>query len=292
MAVASLSNCHKLRAEGESTRSLLATSEKTPLPVKGIVPQRTNANEAVRIVFLIRTGFVLSDPATERQRSTCRRTPSLSYSGAVREANRSEFSTGGSKKRSPQKFLLKKSGAGQSDPAYRSPRSNIRPAHCHCQGQTQIVDLSLGGFAPSSREPIDRNFRSPVGLWIVSASISDSGDPVACHDFGGYRENMEDTGAKKLSVDFSQDRDLVGIKAKVLAFLKDDVAELGTVTCVIREAGEAGSTVPLVYHLGLGQAEAEIVEASAGEIAASLAEYAKGKDGKLYSDATLEILHP
>ena len=103
---------------------------------------------------------------------------------------------------------------------------------------------------------------------------------------------MEDIGAKKLSVDFSQDRDLVGIQAKVLAFLKDDVAELGTVTCVIREAGEAGSTVPLVYHLGLGQAEAEIVEASAGEIAASLAEYAKGKDGKLYSDATLEILHP
>jgi hypothetical protein len=50
--------------------------------------------------------------------------------------------------------------------------------------------------------------------------------------------------------------------------------------------------VPLVYHLGLGQAEAEVVEASAGEIAASLAEYAKGKDGKLYSDATLEILHP
>jgi hypothetical protein len=228
---------------------------------------------------------------TERPRN-CRRTPSLRYSGAVREANRSEFSTGGSKKRSPPKLLLKKSGAGQSDPAYRSPRSNIRAAHCHCQGQTQIVDLSLGGLAPSSREPIDRNFHSPVGLWIESASISDSGDLVACHDFGGYRENMEDIGAKKLSVDFSQDRDLVGIKAKVLAFLKDDVAELGTVTCVIREAGEAGSTVPLVYHLGLGQAEAEIVEASAGEIAASLAEYAKGKDGKLYSDATLEILHP
>ncbi len=104
---------------------------------------------------------------------------------------------------------------------------------------------------------------------------------------------------KKLSLDFSQDRDLESIKAKVLAFLKDDVAESGTVTCVIREAGEAGGTVPRVYHLGprvyhlgLGQAEAEVVEASAGEIAASLAEYAKGKDGKLYSDATLEINHP
>jgi hypothetical protein len=101
---------------------------------------------------------------------------------------------------------------------------------------------------------------------------------------------MEDT-EKKLSVDFSQDHDLEAIKTKV-AFLKDDVAESGTVTCAIREAGEAGSTVPLVYHLGLGQAEAEVVDASAGEIAASLAEYAKGKDGKLYSDATLEILHP
>ena len=31
---ASLSNCRELRAEGESTRSLLAISQKTPLPVK------------------------------------------------------------------------------------------------------------------------------------------------------------------------------------------------------------------------------------------------------------------
>jgi hypothetical protein len=92
--------------------------------------------------------------------------------------------------------------------------------------------------------------------------------------------------------DFSQDRDLEAIKAKVRAFLKQDVAESGTVTCVIREAGEAGGTVPRVYHLGLGQAEAEVVEASAGEIAASLAEYAQGKDGKVYSDATLDIHHP
>jgi len=103
---------------------------------------------------------------------------------------------------------------------------------------------------------------------------------------------MGDTDEEKLTIDFSQDRDLEAIKGKVLAFLKDDAAERGTVTCVIREAGEAGGTVPLVYHLGLSQAEAEVVEASAGEIAASLAEYAQGKDGKLYSDATLEILHP
>jgi len=103
---------------------------------------------------------------------------------------------------------------------------------------------------------------------------------------------MEDLDEKKLLVDFSRDRDLEAIKAKVLAFLKDDVAESGTVTCVIREAGKAGGAVPRVYHLGLGQAEPEVVEASAGEIAASLAEYAKGKDGKLYSDATLDIHHP
>ena len=91
---------------------------------------------------------------------------------------------------------------------------------------------------------------------------------MACHGFRGYGENMEDTEVKKLSVDFSQDRDLEAIETKVLAFLKDDVAESGTVTCVIRETGKTGDTVPLVYHLGLGQAETEVVETSAGQIAA------------------------
>jgi hypothetical protein len=106
---------------------------------------------------------------------------------------------------------------------------------------------------------------------------------------------MEDIEEKKLSVDFSQDRDLKAIEAKVLAFLKDDVAESGTITCVIREAGEAGKVgdnVQRVYHLGLGQAEAEVVKTSASEIASYLAEYAKGKDGKRYCGATLEIHHP
>jgi hypothetical protein len=87
---------------------------------------------------------------------------------------------------------------------------------------------------------------------------------------------MGDTDEKKLSLDFSQDRDLEAIKAKVLAFLKDDVAESGTITCVIR-AGEDGGTVPRVYHLGLGQAELEVVETSARKIASDLTEYAKGK---------------
>jgi hypothetical protein len=103
---------------------------------------------------------------------------------------------------------------------------------------------------------------------------------------------MEDIEVKRLSLDFSQDCDLEAIEAKVLAFLKDDVAESGTVTCVIREAGELGDNVTREFLLGLGQAEAEVVEASANKIASYLAEYAKAKDGKLYSDATLEIHHP
>ena len=37
-------------------------SKTTASCPNGIVPQRTNANEAVRIVSLIRTGFVLSAP--------------------------------------------------------------------------------------------------------------------------------------------------------------------------------------------------------------------------------------
>ena len=110
--------------------------------------------------------------------------------------------------------------------------------------------------------------------------------------FGSYGECMEDIEVKRLSLDFSQDRDLEAIEAKVLAFLKDDVAESGTVTCVIREAGELGDNVTREFLLGLGQAEAEVVEASANKIASYLAEYAKEKDGKLYSDATLEIHHP
>ena len=108
----------------------------------------------------------------------------------------------------------------------------------------------------------------------------------------GMVANMGDIDVKKLSLDFSQDRDSEAIRARVLAFLKDDVAESGTVTCVIREAGEVGDNVQRIYRLGLGQAEAEVVETSADEIASYLAEYAKGKDGKLYSDATLEIHHP
>ena len=162
-----------------------------------------------------------------------------------------------------------------------------------------LEDASTSDYSKISiRPPSDRiliesfSRKSEVaGLWIESASTSEPATKGVPR-FGGYGEKMEDTNVKKLSVDFSQDHDLEAINTKVLAFLKDDAAESGTVTCVIREAGEAGNTVPLVYHLGLGQAEAEIVEASAGQIAASLAEYAKGKDGKLYSDATIEILHP
>ena len=47
-------------------------SENTTSCQNGIVPRRTKENETVRIVFLIHTGFVLSDPATERQASMTR----------------------------------------------------------------------------------------------------------------------------------------------------------------------------------------------------------------------------
>jgi hypothetical protein len=135
-------------------------------------------------------------------------------------------------------------------------------------------------------------------LWNGTKIGSRSPAPWRIAVSGAMVRNMEekklsvDVDEKKLSLDFSHDRDLEAIEAKVLAFLKDDVAVSGTVTCVLREAGEAGGTAQRIYRLGLGQAEAEVVETSAGEIAAYLAEYAKGKDGKLYSDATLEIHHP
>ena len=105
-------------------------------------------------------------------------------------------------------------------------------------------------------------------------------------------DKMENREMKTLSLEFSQDRDLEAIEAKVLAFLKQDAAESGTVTCVIHEAHGAGDHVTRQYRLGLGQAHAHVVELSAAQVASNLAEYAKGKDGKLYGSATLEIHHP
>jgi hypothetical protein len=148
-------------------------------------------------------------------------------------------------------------------------------------------------------KPSDAAFLRIAGTVALDAGAHEAAfnyfESALSHADGGYGENMEDIEVKKLSLDFTQDRDLEAIQAKVLAFLKDDVAESGTVTCVIREVDKVdkvGDNVERVYRLGLGQAEAEVVETSAGEIASYLAEYAKGKDGKLYNDATLEIHHP
>ena len=55
-------------------------SKNTASCQTGIVSQRTNANEAVRMVSLIRTGFVLSDPRDQATTANACRTPSLSYS--------------------------------------------------------------------------------------------------------------------------------------------------------------------------------------------------------------------
>jgi hypothetical protein len=57
---------------------------------------------------------------------------------------------------------------------------------------------------------------------------------LACCGSGRYGENMEDIDVKKLALDFSQDRDLEAIEAKVLAFLKDDVAE--SRDCYLRDS--------------------------------------------------------
>jgi hypothetical protein len=91
----------------------------------------------------------------------------------------------------------------------------------------------------------------------------------------------------KLSLDFSQDRDLEAIRAKVLAFLKANAVDSATIICVIQGAGKAGSPVRHRHLLDPGHA----IETHAGEIASVLVEYAKGKNGKKYSGATLEVRH-
>ena len=91
----------------------------------------------------------------------------------------------------------------------------------------------------------------------------------------------------KLSLDFLQDRDLEAITAKVLVFLKDNAVDSGTVFCVIHGAGNAGGTAQYRHLL----APTKAVKIHSGMIASKLVEYAKGKDGKLYRGATLEIRH-
>ncbi len=91
----------------------------------------------------------------------------------------------------------------------------------------------------------------------------------------------------KLSLDFSQDRDLEAMTAKVLAFLKDNAVDSGTVIYLIRRAGKGGSPVRHRHHL----VPTETLETHAGMIASDLVEHEKGKNGMRYSGATLDILH-
>jgi hypothetical protein len=93
-------------------------SENTTSCKNVIVSQRTNANEAVRIVSLIRAGFVLSEPATERQRSTCRRTPALSYSEWAKPADPIRATNFAA--RTPKKRASKNSYFGKSKPSVKA----------------------------------------------------------------------------------------------------------------------------------------------------------------------------
>jgi hypothetical protein len=70
--------------------------------------------------------------------------------------------------------------------------------------------------------------------------------------------------------------------------LKTNAVDSGTVSCVIHEAGKVGGTAQYRHLL----VRTKAVETHAGMIASKLVEYAKGKDGKPYSGATLEIRHP
>jgi hypothetical protein len=76
------------------------------------------------------------------------------------------------------------------------------------------------------------DFHSPADLWIETVSIRDPDDPMVGHDFRGYGKNMEDTGVKKLSVDFSQDDDLARAP---------DLDRGAPHSGLSRQAGESGS---------------------------------------------------
>jgi hypothetical protein len=72
-----------------------------------------------------------------------------------------------------------------------------------------------------------------------------------------------------LTLDFSQDRDLETIKAKVLDFLKVNAVDSGTVICDIRGAGKVGAVVEYRHYLDSGNS----IETHAAMIAEKLAEY-------------------
>jgi len=88
----------------------------------------------------------------------------------------------------------------------------------------------------------------------------------------------------ELTIDFSQDDDFDAIKAKVLPFLKDQSVAAGqTVHCTIHQR-KVGDKVDNMFPL-----VGDTVETLADMIAEWLAQYAKGKDGLLYSGVTISV---
>jgi len=99
----------------------------------------------------------------------------------------------------------------------------------------------------------------------------------------------------RLTIDFSKLVTLDAIKAEMLAFLKANAIDIGTlmdlasVVCEIHEKG-TGAGHPVRQRYGLfPPGAAAVFDSLAGQIASNLAEYAQGKDGRVYSGAMIEI---
>ena len=90
----------------------------------------------------------------------------------------------------------------------------------------------------------------------------------------------------QLMIDFSKIATLDAIKAEILTFLKDNMVQSGTVFYEIQESGKGGSPVKRMHYI---MDPAPTLDTHAGMIAADLADFATGSNGRLYSGATLEI---
>lgn len=90
----------------------------------------------------------------------------------------------------------------------------------------------------------------------------------------------------QLTIDFSKLATLDAIKAEILTFLKDNMVQAGTVFYEIQGSGKGDSPVKRMHYI---MDPAPTLDTHAGMIAAALADFATGWDGRLYSGATLEI---
>ncbi len=90
----------------------------------------------------------------------------------------------------------------------------------------------------------------------------------------------------QLTIDFSKLATLDAIKAEILTFLKHNMIDAGTVFYEIQASGKVGSPVKRMHYI---MDPAPTLDTHAGMIAADLADFATGADGRLYSGATLEI---